>query len=81
MVFSDPTTRVYQFIFYQEDSSDTNITQYFVMHELGLCAKLNSYVAHMFYAWSFSNNTSVPIYVKQEKHQIGTDVLLLNDHA
>ena len=31
------------------------------MHGLGLCIKVDSYVAHMFYAWSFSHDTAVPI--------------------
>ena len=31
------------------------------MHGLGLCIKVDSYVAHSFYAYSFSHNTSVPI--------------------
>ena len=40
------------------------------MHVLGLCIKLNSYVAHMFYAWSFSHNTELPIYIRQNKYVI-----------
>ena len=31
------------------------------MHGLGLCIKVDIYVANVFYSWSFSNNTSVPI--------------------
>ena len=31
------------------------------MHGLGLCIKVDSYVAHIFYAWLFSHNTAVPI--------------------
>ena len=31
------------------------------MHDLGTCVKPQSYVAHMFYAWSFSHNTVVPV--------------------
>ena len=38
------------------------------MHGLGLCAKADSYVAHMFYAWSFSHNTSVSISKKNNKY-------------
>ena len=33
------------------------------MHELGLCIRVDIYVAHMLYECSLSNNTSVPIYV------------------
>ena len=47
----DPTTCVYQFIFHQVNSNETNMIQYFIMHGLGLCIKLNSFVSHMFYAW------------------------------
>ena len=57
-------TCVYQVIFYQDASNDTKIIQYFIMHGVGLCIKINSIVAHMFYAWTFSNNTSVPINFK-----------------
>ena len=46
----DTTTFVYQFIFDKYDSKDTKMIQYFVMHGLGLCIKLNSYVENMFYA-------------------------------
>ena len=56
-----PTTCFYQFIYDETDSVDTDIMQYFIMNGLGLCIKVNSYVAHMLYAWSFSNNTSVTI--------------------
>ena len=46
----DPTTCVYQFIYDENDSYDTKIILYFIMHELGLCIKLDSYVEHMLYA-------------------------------
>ena len=49
MVLSDPITCVYQYILDQYDSNDKNIIQYYVMHGLGLCIKLKSYLAHMFY--------------------------------
>ena len=45
----DPTTCVYQFIYDKNDSDDTNIIQYCILNELGLCIKVDSYVAHMFY--------------------------------
>ena len=48
---SDPTTCFYQVIFDENDSNYTSIIQYFIMHGLGLCIKLNSFVAHMFYVW------------------------------
>ena len=57
----DPTTCVYQLIYYEKDNNYTQITQYFIMHVLGLCIKVDIYVAHLFYAWSFSHNTAVPI--------------------
>ena len=34
----------------KKESVDTKIIQYFVMHGLGLCIKVDIYVAHMFYA-------------------------------
>ena len=47
----DPTTCFYQFIFDENDSNYTSIIQYFIMHGLGLCIKLNIFVAHIFYVW------------------------------
>ena len=47
----DPKTCVYQLIYDENDSDETKIIQYFIMHGLGLCMKVDSYVAHMFYAW------------------------------
>ena len=43
------------------------------MHGLVLCIKLDSYMAHMFYTWSLSHNTEVPIAIKKIKY-----VLYLN---
>ena len=63
----DHTTCVYQFIYDEKDKHDTHITQYFIMHGLGLCIKVDSYVAHFFYAWSFSYNTAAPIAKKKNK--------------
>ena len=63
----DPTTCVYQFIYDEQDENDTHITQYFIMCGLGLCIRVNSYVAHLFYAWSFSNNIAI-IIVKKKKN-------------
>ena len=47
---SDPTTCVYHLINDEKDSVETKIIQCFIMHVLGLCIKVDSYVAHMFYA-------------------------------
>ena len=63
----DPTTCVYQLIYYEKDNNDTQMTQYFIMHGLGLCIKVDSYASHMFYAWSFSHNTEVTIDTKNNK--------------
>ena len=51
MGLGDPKTSVYQFIYDENDIYDTKIIQYFIMHGLELCIKLNSFVAHMLYAW------------------------------
>ena len=67
MGLGDTTTSVYQFISDENDSNNTKIIQYFIMHGPLLCIKLNGFVLHMFYAWSFSNNKSVPIDINQNK--------------
>ena len=56
--------------FYQYDSNNTKIIQYFIMHGMGLCIKLNFFVSHMFFAWQFSHNTAVNIYINQRKYFI-----------
>ena len=61
----DPTTCVYQFIYDENCKNDTQIIKYFIMHGLGLCIKVERYVAHLFYVWSFSYNTAVPISKKR----------------
>ena len=61
----DPKKCVYQLVYYEKDSVYTEIIQYFFMHGLGLCIKVDSYVAHMFYAWSFSH-TEFPIDIKKK---------------
>ena len=68
MGLGDPKTCVYQFIFDEYDSNDTNITQYFIMNVLGLSFKSNSIAAHMFYKWSLSNNTSVQTSINQNTY-------------
>ena len=45
----DPKTCVYQFIYDENDNDDTKLMQYFIMHVLGLCEKVDSYVSHMLY--------------------------------
>ena len=62
------TACVFQLIFNKYDINEKNIIQYFIMHGLGLCIKLNCFVAHMFYAWSFSHDTVVPISINQNKY-------------
>ena len=44
------------------------------MYGLGLCIKLNSFVAHMFYPWSFSHNAAVLIATKQNTYFISLDL-------
>ena len=65
MILGDNKTCLYPLIFDKDDSNGTNIIQYFVIHGLGLCIKLNSFVAHMFYVWSFGHNRAVPISTKK----------------
>ena len=62
-----PTTCVHQFSYDKHDSNDTNIIQYFNMYGLGLCIKLDSFVAHMFNVWYFSFNAAVPIAIKNNE--------------
>ena len=47
----DPTTCFYRFFADENDKNDTQITQYFIIHGLGLCIKVDCYVSHLFYAW------------------------------
>ena len=61
MGLGDTTTCVYLLIFDENDSNDTKIIQYFIMHGLRLCIKVNSFVVHMFYEWPFSHIIAVPI--------------------
>ena len=71
MGLGDPTIYVYQFKFDKEDSDYTHIIQYFVMYGLGLCIKLDSYVAYMFYAYRpSSHNAEVPIAKKNRTNII-----------
>ena len=63
----DFTTCVYQFIYNENYNYETKIIQYLIMHKLGLCIKVDSYVVKMFYAWSFSNNTALLISIMKNK--------------
>ena len=45
----DTTTRVYQFIHDDNESNYTKIIQFLIIHGLGLCINLDSYISHMFY--------------------------------
>ena len=64
----DPTTSVYQLIYKENENDDTKIIQHFIMHELGLCIKVDSYMVHMFHAWSFIHNIEVSISIKKTKY-------------
>ena len=44
------------------------------MHVLGLYIKVDSCVAHMFYAWSLSHKTEVPIDIKKNKYFLSLDI-------
>ena len=70
MGLGDLKTCVYQVTFYKEDTDNTHILKYFVMDGLVICIKLNSYVAHIFYAWSFIHNASVTILIKHNKYYL-----------
>ena len=64
----DPTTCAYQFLYDEKHSVNTKRIQDFIMYGLGLCIKVDSYVAHMFYAWSLSHNTEVQISLNNNKY-------------
>ena len=66
----DPTTFFYQFIYDEKDKNETQISQYFIMHGLGLCIKVDSCEDRLFYACPFSHNTAVPIAKKKNKYFI-----------
>ena len=40
------------------------------MYGMELCIRVDSYVAHMFYACSFSHDIAVPIAIKKNKYFI-----------
>ena len=70
----DQKTCVYQFTHNENDSDDTKIIQHFIMRRLELCIKVDSYAAHMFYVWSFSNNESVTIAIKKNKFFLSLNI-------
>ena len=45
------------------------------MHGLGLRIKVDNFVAHMFYTWSFSHNTSVPINKNKNKYFLSLNTI------
>ena len=63
----DPTICVYQFIYNEKDIVDIKKIHYFIVNRLVLFVKIHSYVAHMFYAWSFSHKIVVPIAIMKNK--------------
>ena len=67
MGLGDPTTFLWVH-FYQYGSNDTNIIQYYIVHLLVLCIKINGSEVHKSYAWSLSHNTEVPIAIKQKTY-------------
>ena len=73
MVLGDTNACVYWFTFDKEDSKDTQIIQYFVMHGLVLCIKLKSYAAHIFYTCSLGHNKASLTTIKEEKPYIYLD--------
>ena len=72
----DPTAFIYQFIYNEKYSVDTEIIKYFSINGLEICFKVDNYVAHMFYAWSFIDNIAVTVSIKKNKC-----VLSMNTHT
>ena len=70
MVLGDPKTCVYLFIFDINDINDANTIQYFILNRLGLCIKIDTFVARMLYVWLFSNNIAIPIAMNNNKDYI-----------
>ena len=54
-------------------NDDTKIRQYFIMHGMVLCIKVDIYVSHIIYAYPFSHNTEVPISIKNNKIILSLD--------
>ena len=67
------TTCVHKFISDENDDDNTYIIKHFIMHGLGLCIKVDSYVAHMLYACSFIHIKGVPIAIKNNKGFVSLD--------
>ena len=53
-----PTTCVHQFVGFERWRQNSEVYQYFVFPGLGLCIRFESFVAHMFYGWTFAHNTA-----------------------
>ena len=70
LVMVYPTKCAYQLVYDKNYSVHTKIIQYFIIHGLGLCIRVDSYLAYMFYTWSFSHNTAVPIDINKNKYCI-----------
>ena len=65
-----PTACVYPLIVDKDNRNDTNILQYFSIHGLELCIKLDNSVACMFYTLSFNHNKSIAISINNNKYFI-----------
>ena len=46
MGLNDPTIYVYQLIYDENDNNETKIIQYFIMHGLVLCIKVDIFMCH-----------------------------------
>ena len=68
MVLVDTTTFVYQIIFDEIYSNDTNVIQYFIMNGLVVCITLNSFVSHIIFPRLLSHNIAVPIAINKNKY-------------
>ena len=69
----NPTTCVYLFFNNKNYNDDTKIRQYFIMHGMVLCIKVDIYMSHIIYAYPFSHNTEVPISIKNNKIILSLD--------
>ena len=70
MGLGDTTTFFNHFIYDEHDNGDTKTIQYFIMHGMGLCIKVDSYVVHMLHEWSFGHNKEVLISSNKKKYFI-----------
>ena len=70
----DTTTCVYQLIFDEDYSNVTNTILYFIFCGFGLCIKFDDFLAHIFYAWPFINNTAVTIDINNNKYLLSLNI-------